>query len=93
MIATSSSAEAQGSPSGDSRVSRLAGPFLRSRLFSDKRGNATRPERFHLEGIQRLSLAIINCAVRDLLDQGRHSPRAERWLLSREFDHLHELLG
>lgn len=93
MIATSSP-EAQRSPGKDSRARRLAGaPLSRPRLFSDERENATQLESFHPEGIQRLSLAIINCAVRDLLNNGRHSPSAERWLLSPEFDHVHELLG
>jgi hypothetical protein len=93
MISTPS-AEAQRSPGEDSRVSQLDRPFLsRSRSLSDKTGNANPPERFCPESIQRLSIAIINRAVLDLLENGRHSSAAERWLLSREFDRIHNSLG
>ena len=89
-----SSAQAHRSPSEDSRVGRLDGPFVsRPRCLSDKRGNTTQPKSFHPEGIQRLSMAIINHAVRDLLENGKHSLAAERWLLSQEFDWIHNLLG
>ena len=93
MIPTSS-AEAHRSRGEDSRVGRLDRPFLsRPRSVSDIRGNATRPESFHPKGIQRLSIAIINHAVLDLLENGKHSSAAERWLLSREFDRIYNLLG
>ena len=93
MIRTSS-ARAQCAPGEDSRVDRIDGPFLRMpRLLSGKRGNATRRERFRAEGIQRLSIALINHAVLDLLENGKHSSAAERWLLSPEFDRIHKLLG
>ena len=93
MIPTSST-EAQRSPGENGRVSRLDRPFLsRPRLLSDKTGNATQPERFRPEGIQRLSIAIINHAVLDLLENGKHSSEAEHWLLSQEFDRIHNLLG
>lgn len=77
-----------------SRPNRLARPFLgRPRLISNKRRTAPRPERFRLEGIERLSIAIINRAILDLLEKGKHSLAAERWLLSGEFDRIHNLLG
>jgi len=93
MIPTSS-AEAQRSRGEDSRVGRLDSPFLsRPRSLSDKRGNTTRPESFHPKGIRRLSIAIINHAILDLLENGRHSLGAERWLVSREFERIHNWLG
>ena len=63
------------------------------RLLSNKRGKVLGPEKFRPEGIERLSIAIINRAILDLLEKGRHSLAAERWLLSREFDRIHNLLG
>lgn len=93
MISTSS-AQAHRSPGEDSRLGRLHGPFVsRPRFLSDKRGNTTQLKSFHPDGIQRLSIAIINHAVLDLLENGKHSLAAERWLLSREFDQIHNLLG
>lgn len=93
MIPTSST-ECQCSFGEDSQVRRLDRPILsRPRLVSNKRGNAYGPERFRSEGIERLSIAIINRAVLDLLENGRHSSAAKRWLLSQEFDRIHNLLG
>ena len=63
------------------------------RLLSNKRGRALGAERIRPEGIERLSIAIINLAVLDLLENGRHSLAAERWLLSRAFNRIHNLLG
>jgi hypothetical protein len=63
------------------------------RLLSNKRGRALGAEGIRPEGIERLSIAIINRAVLDLLENGSHSLAAERWLLSREFDRIHNLLG
>jgi len=63
------------------------------RFLSNKRRKVLGPERFRPEGIERLSIAIISRAVRDLLEKGSHSVAAERWLLSREFDRIHNLLG
>jgi hypothetical protein len=40
-----------------------------------------------------LSIAIINNAIFDLLENGRHSLAAERWLLSREFERIHNWRG
>lgn len=74
---------------------RMRDKDAKPRSLPDRKSNtaANRHETFCPQGVHRLSLAIINRAVCDLLDKGRHSPGAERWLLSREFDHLHELLG
>jgi hypothetical protein len=86
--------EAQRSPAEASRLSRLERAFLgRPRLHSNKTGNAAGLERFRLEAIERLSIAIINRAVLDVLEKGRYSLAAERWLLSGEFDRIHNLLG
>jgi len=87
------STEAQCSPSNDSRAGCSDRPPLSKPQFSGEQGNATRTERFRPEAIQRLSIAIINHAVRDLLENGRHSSTAERWLLSQDFDRLDNLLG
>lgn len=93
MIRTSS-AQARRSRGQDSGVGRLDAQFVsRPRFLSDKRGNTTQPKSFHPDGIERLSIAIINRAVLDLLENGKHSLAAERWLLSREFDQIYNLLG
>lgn len=87
-------AKAHRSRGEDSWADRINSPFLSGpRSLSDKRRNATQPESFHPNGIQRLSIAIINHAILDLLENGKHSSAAERWLLSREFDRIHNLLG
>ena len=48
-------------------------------------------ERFRPQGVRRLYLAIVNRAILDLLENGKNSPAAKRWLLSRDFDRLQEL--
>lgn len=45
------------------------------------------------QGVTRLYLAIVNRAVLDVLEKGKNSRAAERWLLSRDFDRLEELFG
>jgi hypothetical protein len=65
----------------------------RASLPSDKKANAIQSEDLHPEGIQRLWAAIINRAIRDVLDDGSYASGAERWLLSREFDRIHSSLG
>jgi hypothetical protein len=93
MIPTSE-AETQHARSKDSEIDRTDRPFLSKHpSSSDKTTSERDHDRFHLQGIQRLSIAIINHAVLDLLENGRHSPGAERWLLSPEFDRIHNLLG
>jgi hypothetical protein len=67
--------------------------MAKSRLLSDamKGGSvADRSEKFP-QGVGRLYLAIVNRAILDVLENGRNSAAAERWLLSRDFDRLQEL--
>jgi hypothetical protein len=45
------------------------------------------------QGRARLYLAIVNRAILDVLENGKNSQAAERWLLSRDFDRLEELFG
>jgi hypothetical protein len=45
------------------------------------------------QGVTRLYLAIVNRAILDVLENGKNSRAAERWLLSRDFDRLEELFG
>ena len=45
------------------------------------------------QGVTRLYLAIVNRAILDVLENGKDSRAAERWLLSRDFDRLEELFG
>ena len=62
-------------------------------LLSDiKKGApiAEQPEKFP-QGVRRLYLAIVNRAILDVLENGRNSAAAERWLLSGDFDRLQEL--
>ena len=47
--------------------------------------------RFRSQAVSRLYLAIVNRAILDLLENGKNSPAAKRWLLSRDFDRLQEL--
>jgi len=48
---------------------------------------------FHPYGVRRLCLAIVNRAVLDLLENGKESREAERWLLTRDFDSLQATFG
>ena len=50
-------------------------------------------EKYHPHAVQRLYLAIVNRAILDVLERGEHSPGAEQWLLSKDFDRLQELFG
>ena len=45
------------------------------------------------QGVRRLYLAIVNRAILDVLENGKNSRAAERWLLSRDFDRLEALFG
>jgi len=54
-------------------------------------GNRTNPigdqtKKFHRHAVRRLCLAIVNRAILDVLENGKESREAERWLLSRDFD-------
>jgi hypothetical protein len=56
-------------------------------------GNRTCPigdqtEKFHPHAVRRLYLAIVNRAILDVVENGRESREAKRWLLSRDFDRL-----
>ena len=59
---------------------------------ANRSGNIGDPdERFRPQAVSRLYLAIVNRAILDLLENGKNSPAANRWLLSRDFDRLQEL--
>ena len=45
-------------------------------------------EKPHPHAVRRLYLAIVNRAILDVLENGRESREAKRWLLSRDFDRL-----
>lgn len=67
--------------------------MAKSRLLSDAwKGGAIgdRTGKFP-PGVGRLYLAIVNRAILDVLENGKNSAAAERWLLSRDFDRLQEL--
>ena len=56
-------------------------------------GNRTNPignqtKKFHRRAVRRLCLAIVNRAILDVLESGKESQEAERWLLSRDFESL-----
>jgi hypothetical protein len=51
---------------------------------------AEQTEKFS-QGAKCLYLAIVNRAVLDVLEKGRNSRAAERWLRSRDFDRLEAL--
>ena len=53
---------------------------------SGRIGNQT--EKPHRHAIRRLCLAIVNRAILDVLENGKESREAERWLLSRDFESL-----
>jgi hypothetical protein len=64
-------------------------PMLTS---ANSSGNIGDPdERFRSKAVSRLYLAIVNRAILDLLENGKNSPAAKRWLVSRDFDRLQEL--
>ena len=50
--------------------------------------NGDQTEKLHPHGVRRLCLAIVNRAILDVLENGKESRQAERWLLSRDFDSL-----
>ena len=66
-----------------------------TRLLSDTNKDSSTAERTakFAQGVTRLYLAIVNRAVLDVLENGKNSRAAERWLLSRDFDRLEELFG
>ena len=71
-------------------------PYLATTgLFSDtdKDGPIAEQTAKFPQGVTRLYLAIVNRAILDVLENGKDSRAAERWLLSRDFDRLEELFG
>ena len=66
-----------------------------TRLLSDtnKDGSIAEQTAKFPQGVTRLYLAIVNRAILDVLENGKNSRAAERWLLSRDFDRLEKLLG
>jgi hypothetical protein len=53
--------------------------------------SAIQPKDSARKAVRRLYLAIVNRAILDLLENGKNSPAAKRWLLSGDFDRLQEL--
>jgi hypothetical protein len=70
-------------------------PLATTRLLSDtnKDGSIAQQTAKFPQGVTRLYLAIVNRAILDVLEDGKDSRAAERWLLSRDFDQLEELFG
>ena len=70
-------------------------PTATTRLLSDTNegGSIAEQTTKFPQGVKRLYLAIVNRAILDVLENGKDSRAAERWLLSRDFDHLEELFG
>jgi len=67
--------------------------MAKSRVLSEAREGgsvADRAKKFP-QRVGRLYLAIVNRAILDVLENGRNSAAAERWLLSGDFDRLQEL--
>jgi hypothetical protein len=70
-------------------------PPATTRLLSDTNKDVSIAEQTAKfpQGLTRLYLAIVNRAILDVLENGKNSRAAERWLLSRDFDRLEELFG
>ena len=70
-------------------------PPVTTRLLSDtnKDGSIAEQTTKFPQGVTRLYLAIVNRAILDVLENGKNSRAAERWLLSTDFDRLEELFG
>jgi hypothetical protein len=79
------------------RPVRLQKSFLsEARLLPDTEESdpvAHQTEKFHPQAVGLLYLAIVNRALLDVLENGKNSPAAERWLLSKDFDRLQKLSG
>jgi len=50
-------------------------------------------EQFSPHAVRRLCRAIVNRAILDVLENGKESREAERWLLSKDFDSLQATFG
>ena len=55
--------------------------------------NGNQKEKFHPHAVRRLCRAIVNRAILDVLENGKESREAERWLLSKDFDSLQATFG
>ena len=47
---------------------------------------------FHARAAERLFVAVVNQAILDVLEHGEEAEDAKRWLLSRDFDALQNLI-
>jgi hypothetical protein len=70
----------------------LSGNHLGSRRIAIAR-TAHQTGHFYSQALQRLYPAIVNRAILDAFENGEHSPAAQQWLLSRDFDRLEQLLS
>ena len=70
----------------------LLEPFVaeaRGRSLGNKTGSiGGQAKNSHPHAVRRLYLAIVNRAILDVLENGKESREAERWLLSRDFESL-----
>ena len=78
--------------SSEDAAAHLPQPFV-AEAPGKSRGDRTsaigdQTERFHLYRVRRLCLAVVNRAILDVLENGKESREAERWLLSRDFESL-----
>jgi len=48
---------------------------------------------FQTRAAERLFMAVVNQAILDILEHGEEAEDAERWLLSKDFDHLQRLFN
>jgi hypothetical protein len=83
--------------SHDSQPVPVHRPFLSGNHLGSRRiaiaQTAQQTGHSHLQALQRLYRAIVNRAILDALEDGEHSPAAQQWLLSRDFDRREQLLG
>jgi hypothetical protein len=91
MVRQSQQQEAQ-FPSFEATAVCLPGAFV-AETRGGPHGNRTGPigsqtEKFHRHAVRRLCLAIVNRAILDVLENGKESREAERWLLSRDFESM-----
>jgi hypothetical protein len=70
----------------------LSGTHLGSRRIAIAQ-TAQQTGHSHSQALLRLYRAIVNRAILDALENGEHSPAAQQWLLSRDFDRREQLLG
>ena len=70
----------------------LPEPFVaeaRGRSLGNRTGSiGGQTKKSHPRAVRCLYLAIVNRAILDVLENGKESREAERWLLSRDFESL-----